>query len=218
MEAAKATWQAVPAIKRGDIVRQISDELRRLQQPLGRLITLEMGKIVAEGVGEVQEHIDICDYATGLSRMLNGQVIPSERPDHMMFEMWNPLGHVGIISAFNFPCAVFGWNSALALVAGDTTVWKGAPTTNLTSVAITRVLASVLERNKIPGAVASLVCGGVDVGRAIAKDTRLPLVSFTGSTHVGREVGVTVQQRFGRPLLELGGNNAAIGATRVSFY
>ncbi|KCV69262.1 aldehyde dehydrogenase (NAD+) [Fonticula alba] len=210
MNEAKALWAAVPAPKRGEIVRQIGDELRNKIEPLGKLVSLEMGKILAEGIGEVQEYVDIAEYAVGLSRMLNGSVIPSERPNHMMYEHWSPLGNVGVISAFNFPVAVFGWNSALAMVCGDLTVWKGAPSTNLCSVAVTKIIADVLERNNLPGAIASLTTGDVDIGKAIAADTNLPLVSFTGSTHIGRKVGTVVQERFGRPLLELGGNNAVI--------
>ena len=157
-----------------------------------------MGKIYAEGLGEVQEFIDICDYATGLSRMINGKVIPSERPNHFMMENWNPLGNVGVISAFNFPVAVYGWNVSLSMIAGNTTVWKGAPTTSLTSVAVTKILANVLERNGLPGAVCSTVCGGADVGQRMAEDKNIHLLSFTGSTPVGRKVGVAVQQRFGK--------------------
>ncbi|KAI8321583.1 ALDH-like protein [Martensiomyces pterosporus] len=179
-------------------------------EPLGKLVALEMGKILPEGIGEVQEYIDIADYAVGLSRMLNGKVIPSERPGHMMMEMWNPLGVVGVISAFNFPVAVYGWNSALSLVCGNSVVWKGAPTTSLTSVAVTKILAEVLESNGLPGALCSLATGGADIGHAIAKDKRVNLVSFTGSTNIGRQVGLTVQERFGKHILELGGNNAII--------
>ncbi|KFM82283.1 Alpha-aminoadipic semialdehyde dehydrogenase, partial [Stegodyphus mimosarum] len=171
-----------------------------------------MGKILAESEGEIQEYIDICDYAVGLSRMYDGKVLPSERPGHVLLEMWNPIGALGIITAFNFPVAVFGWNNALAMVCGDVMVWKGAPTTMLTSVAVMKIVSSVLEKNKLPGAICSLVCGGVDIGSAIAKDTRLPLVSFTGSTDAGKKVAMEVQNRFGKSLLELGGNNAIIVA------
>ncbi|KJE92833.1 aldehyde dehydrogenase [Capsaspora owczarzaki ATCC 30864] len=169
-----------------------------------------MGKILPEGEGEVQEYVDICDYAVGLSRIMSGKVIPSERPGHMLLEQWNPMGIIGVISAFNFPVAVFGWNQALALVGGNATLWKGAPSTNLASVAVTRIVADVLERNNMPGAVSSLVCGGADIGQLMAEDKNVNVLSFTGSTRVGREVGLTVQRRFGRSILELGGNNAII--------
>jgi len=210
MNQAQAQWKSTPAPVRGEIVRQIGDELRKYKAPLANLVSLEMGKIYAEGLGEVQEFIDICDYATGLSRMINGKVIPSERPNHFMIENWNPLGNVGVISAFNFPVAVYGWNVSLSMIAGNTTVWKGAPTTSLTSVAVTKILANVLERNGVSGAVCSTVCGGADVGQRMAEDKNINLLSFTGSTPVGRKVGVTVQQRFGKSILELGGNNAVI--------
>jgi len=200
----------MPAPRRGEIVRQIGEELREYLVPLGQLVALEMGKIQPEGVGEVQEYVDICDFATGLSRMLNGKVLPSERPDHWMMEAWNPLGNVGIISAFNFPAAVFGWNSALSMVCGNASVWKGAPSTPLVSVAITKILDRVFKRNNIPGAVSSMVVGGTDVGKAMASDRNIHLMSFTGSTEVGRDVGNVVQNRFGKVLLELGGNNALI--------
>ncbi|XP_039292847.1 alpha-aminoadipic semialdehyde dehydrogenase [Nilaparvata lugens] len=203
-------WAELPAPKRGEIVRQIGDALRSKLVPLGKLVSLEMGKIQAEGIGEVQEYVDICDYAVGLSRMFSGSIIPSERPGHVLLEKWNPLGVIGVISAFNFPIAVYGWNSAVAMVCGDAVLWKGAPTTPLVSVATSRVVAEVLERNNLPGAICSLCTGGSDIGERIASDTRLPLVSFTGSTAVGHKVGVTVQERFGKSLLELGGNNAII--------
>ncbi|KAG8036195.1 hypothetical protein G9C98_004775 [Cotesia typhae] len=200
-EARKAWpyWSSLPAPARGEIVRQIGDELRRNLKPLGQLVSLEMGKILAEGVGEVQEYIDICDYAVGLSRMLPGNLFPSERKDHALLEKWNPVG-------------VYGWNSAIAMVCGDAIVWKGSPTTPLVSIATTRIIASVLERNGIPASIASLVTGGADVGEVLVNDKRLPLISFTGSTAVGREVAIKVQERFGKSLLELGGNNALIVA------
>lgn len=205
-------WAEIPAPQRGEIVRQIGDALRKNLTPLGKLVSLEMGKILPEGIGEVQEYVDICDYAAGLSRMLEGKILPSERRGHVLIENWNPLGVIGIISAFNFPVAVYGWNNAIAMACGNTMVWKGAPTTPLCSVATTKIVASVLEKNGLPGAVCGLVCGGADVGSAMAEDKRLPLVSFTGSTPVGHKVGVTVQNRFGKSILELGGNNAIIVA------
>ncbi|XP_057786677.1 aldehyde dehydrogenase family 7 member B4 isoform X1 [Salvia miltiorrhiza] len=203
-------WMQIPAPKRGEIVRQIGDALRTKLHHLGRLVSLEMGKILAEGIGEVQEIIDMCDFAVGLSRQLNGSVIPSERPNHMMLEMWNPLGIVGVITAFNFPCAVLGWNACIALVCGNSVVWKGAPTTPLITIAMTKIIAGVLEKNNLPGAIFTAFCGGAEIGQAIAKDPRIPLVSFTGSSKVGLMVQQTVNQRYGKCLLELSGNNAII--------
>lgn len=202
-------WRNLPAPYRGEIIRQIGDELRKYKEPLGKLVSLEMGKIQAEGVGEVQEFIDICDYATGLSRMFAGQILPSERSQHVIIEKWNPIGVVGVISAFNFPNAVFGWNAAIALAVGNTVLWKGAPTTPLVSVATTKIVTEVLKRNNLPTAI-TLCQGGTDVGKKLVADNRVKLVSFTGSCEVGREVGVEVQRRFGKLLLELGGNNALI--------
>lgn len=210
MLEAQTSWALTPAPKRGEIVRQIGDALREKIEPLGRLISLEMGKILAEGRGEVQEFVDICDYATGLSRKVGGEIMPSERPGHFMMETWNPLGPVGVISAFNFPCAVFGWNCSISLVCGNTNIWKGAPTTNLTTVAVTRIIAQVLERNGLSGALCAMVTGGADIGARMSEDPRIQLLSFTGSCHVGKIVAETVTKRLGRHLLELGGNNAAI--------
>ncbi|KJH41278.1 aldehyde dehydrogenase family protein [Dictyocaulus viviparus] len=215
-------WCEVPAPRRGEIVRQIGERLRSQLKNLGKLVSLEMGKIIAEGVGEVQEYVDICDYATGLSRSFSGQILPSERPGHALLEQWNPLasaqflvninvlGVVGVISAFNFPCAVYGWNNALALVTGNSVIWKPAPSTPLTAIAITKLIEDVLRTNDLPGGLCSLICGQADVGQALVKDKRVNLVSFTGSTEVGRIVGQQVQQRFGKLLLELGGNNAIV--------
>ncbi|XP_064461408.1 alpha-aminoadipic semialdehyde dehydrogenase-like [Ornithodoros turicata] len=208
--AAWQVWADLPAPARGEIVRQIGDALRQKKSQLGRLVSLEMGKIVAEGEGEVQEYIDVCDYAVGLSRTLEGKWFPSERPGHALLEAWNPLGAIGVISAFNFPVAVYGWNNAIALVCGDTCVWKSASTTTLCAVAVSKILAKVFEDNNLPGAVCTLVSGGPPIGDALAMDDRIRLLSFTGSTNVGRQVALKVQARFGRPLLELGGNNAII--------
>ncbi|KAF9579054.1 Alpha-aminoadipic semialdehyde dehydrogenase [Lunasporangiospora selenospora] len=210
MEDIKVMWRETPAPKRGEIVRQMRDALNEKLDPLGALVSLEMGKILPEGKGEVQEYIDICDFALGLSRSINGKVVPSERPGHFMMEQWNPIGTVGVISAFNFPVAVYGWNSAIALVCGNPVVWKGAPTTNLSSVAVTKILEKVLVKNGLPGALCSLVAGGADVGQSMVEDDRVKLLSFTGSTAVGRKVGETVAKRFGKSLLELGGNNAIV--------
>lgn len=202
-------WSNVPAPQRGEIVRQIGEELRKYLVPLGKLVSLEMGKIQAEGVGEVQEFVDVCDYAVGLSRTFSGQILPSERSKHVILEKWRPLGLVGIISAFNFPCAVFGWNAAIALTVGDTVLWKGAPSTPLISIATTKILANVCERNNLPP-ISTLCQGDTDIGKLMATDERVALLSFTGSTDIGRSVGVEVQKRFGKSLLELGGNNALI--------
>jgi aldehyde dehydrogenase family 7 protein A1 len=208
MNKAKKDWMMTPAPKRGEIVRQIGDELRANLDPLGQLLALEVGKVFAEGKGEVQEYVDICDFATGLSRQLPGQVLPSERPGHMMLEQYHPLGAIGIIAAFNFPIAVYGWNAAISMVCGNTHIWKPAPSTSLAGVATQKIVTRVLERNGINPAVATLCIGGADVGSTIVDSKRLPLVSFTGSCHVGREINMRVAGRFGRALLELGGNNA----------
>ncbi|XP_037933959.1 putative aldehyde dehydrogenase family 7 member A1 homolog [Teleopsis dalmanni] len=202
-------WCKVPAPVRGEIVRQIGDELRKYKEPLGKLVSLEVGKIYSEGQGEVQEFIDICDYAVGLSRIYSGQMINSERAEHTILEAWRPLGLVGVISAYNFPNAVFGWNAAIALTTGNTVLWKGAPTTSLVSVATTKIVSEVLKRNKLPPIV-TLCQGGADVGSKLVSDNRVKLVSFTGSCQTGKQIGVEVQQRFGKVLLELGGNNALI--------
>jgi aldehyde dehydrogenase family 7 protein A1 len=211
MQAASKNWQLTPMPKRGDIVRQIGDALRLKLVPLAKLISLEMGKIEAEGLGEVQEFIDMCDYAVGMSRMITGQIIPSERPGHVIHENWNPLGLIGIITAFNFPCAVLGWNATVSLVCGNCQIWKGASTTSLITVAVTKIIASVFERNGLPGGICSMVIGsGRTVGEQLIQDKRLSLISFTGSTQIGRHISEVVHSRFGRTILELGGNNAVI--------
>jgi aldehyde dehydrogenase (NAD+) len=209
-QAAFATWRLVPAPKRGDVVRQIGNELRHHKEALGKLVSYEMGKILQEGLGEVQEMIDICDFAVGLSRQLHGLTMHSERPAHRMYEQYHPLGVVGIISAFNFPVAVWSWNAMLAAVCGDVCVWKPSEKTPLVAVAIQHILHKVLAANDLPEGIFNLVLGGPDVGAAMAKDERVPLVSATGSTRMGRAVGAAVGQRLGRALLELGGNNAII--------
>lgn len=206
-EASKQ-WAMTPAPVRGEFVRQVGEHLRDKLEPLGKLVSLEMGKILPEGIGEVQEAVDIADYATGLSRMLNGKVIPSERPKHMMIEQWHPLGVCGVITAFNFPVAPYFWNFTIASVCGNACIWKGAPSTPLTHVACTRLVADVLEANNLPGGLSGLITGGADVGNALVTDPRVGLVSFTGSTAVGKQVGVKVQERMGKLILELGGNNA----------
>jgi aldehyde dehydrogenase family 7 protein A1 len=209
MQDSIKVWQATPMPKRGEIVRQIGEAVRAKKEPLGRLVSLEMGKILAEGLGEVQEFIDVCDYAVGLSRTISGLVLPSERPGHFMMEQWHPLGMVGIITAFNFPCAVLGWNAAISLVCGNVEIWKGATTTSLITIAVTKVLAEVLERNGLPGGIATAICGpGRSIGELFINDPRLHLISFTGSTEIGKRISTAVHSRFGRTILELGGNNA----------
>ncbi len=204
-------WRRVPAPLRGQVVRAIGDELRRKKAALGALVTLEMGKIRAEGEGEVQEMIDICDFATGLSRQLYGLTMQSERPDHHMREQWHPLGVVGVISAFNFPVAVWSWNAALAAVCGDSTLWKPSERTPLTAVAVTRIAADVCRAHDVDPAVFSLVVGkGGTIGDRMLHDRRVPLVSATGSTRMGRRVAEVVGTRLGKTILELGGNNAII--------
>ena len=209
--AAFLHWRTVPAPKRGEVVRQIGEALRQVKGELGALVSLEMGKIRAEGEGEVQEMIDICDFATGLSRQLYGLTMHSERLGHRMYEQWHPLGVVGVISAFNFPVAVWSWNAALAWVCGDSVLWKPSEKTPLTGIACTRIAAQVFERNGYDPALASLACGdGPAVGELLAADPRLPLLSATGSSRMGRAVAQAVAKRLGRSLLELGGNNAII--------
>jgi aldehyde dehydrogenase (NAD+) len=209
--AAFLEWRKVPAPKRGDIVRQVGNALREKKDALGALVALEMGKIVAEGEGEVQEMVDICDFAVGLSRQLYGLTMPSERPDHRMMEQWHPLGVVGVVSAFNFPVAVWSWNAALAAVCGDSTLWKPASGTPLTAIAVTKIAAEVCRKNDVDPAIFSLVVGkGSTVGDRLLHDTRVPLVSATGSCAVGRRVAKVVGERFGKMILELGGNNAII--------
>lgn len=211
MTAAQEAWQLMPAPKRGEIVRQIGEAFRAKITALGALVSLEMGKIQPEGVGEVQEGVDIFDFSVGLSRSLNGQVIPSERPGHSLLECWNPLGHVGIITAFNFPVAVFTWNTALSLITGNTQIWKGASTTCLTTVAVSKIVADVFEANGLPGGICSMVVGpGRSLGEHMIQDKRLALVSFTGSSAIGQHVSEVVHGRFGRTILELGGNNATV--------
>ncbi|MCB0635615.1 MAG: aldehyde dehydrogenase family protein [Lewinella sp.] len=208
--AAFKVWREIPAPRRGEIVRQYGEALRKYKDPLGRLVSYEMGKSLQEGWGEVQEMIDICDFAVGLSRQLYGLTIASERPQHRMFEQWHPLGVVGIVSAFNFPVAVWSWNAMLALVCGDTVVWKASEKAPLCSVACQNIFKDVLEANEVPEGVVNIINGDYKVGEFMTKDHRMPLVSATGSTRMGKIVGTTVAQRLGRTILELGGNNAII--------
>ena len=203
-------WRGLPAPKRGDIVRQLGDALRLHKQDLGTLVSYEMGKSLQEGLGEVQEMIDICDFAVGLSRQLYGLTMHSERPHHRMYEQWHPLGIVGIISAFNFPVAVWSWNAALALICGNVCVWKPSSKTPLCAIACQHILAKVLKHNEMPEGISSLLISEEVVGELMTNDKRMALVSFTGSTRVGRMVSATVASRFGKSILELGGNNAII--------
>ncbi|QEG20197.1 L-piperidine-6-carboxylate dehydrogenase [Mariniblastus fucicola] len=204
------TWRSVPAPKRGALIRDLGNALRENLEPLGELVSLEMGKIRAEGIGEVQEMIDICDFAVGLSRQLCGSTMHSERPGHRMYEQWHPLGPVGIISAFNFPVAVWSWNAALAAVCGDTMVWKPSPLTPLTAVATQHICNRVTADHGVSGLFSLTIGDNETVGGRILDDERLPLISFTGSSKVGRMVASRVAGRFGKTLLELGGNNAII--------
>ena len=208
-EEAFVFWRNLPAPKRGDIVRQFGDALRASKEDLGTLVSYEMGKSLQEGFGEVQEMIDICDFAVGLSRQLYGLTMHSERPNHRMYEQWHPMGIVGIISAFNFPVAVWSWNTALAWVCGNVCVWKPSSKTPLCAVACQHIIAKVLKANDLPEGISSLLIGNA-VGDMMNNDKRIPLVSFTGSTRIGRLVSTAVAGRFGRSILELGGNNAII--------
>jgi aldehyde dehydrogenase (NAD+) len=203
-------WRLIPAPKRGEIVRQLAEKIREYKEPLGKLVSYEMGKSLQEGLGEVQEMIDICDFAVGLSRQLYGLTMHSERPGHRMYEQYHPLGIVGIISAFNFPVAVWNWNTALAWVCGDVCVWKPSEKTPVTAIACQQITKQVFDANGVPEGVSGLVIGGGDIGKLMANDKRVPLVSATGSTRMGKSVGAAVGERLGRSLLELGGNNAII--------
>jgi len=209
-EAAFLIWREIPAPKRGDIVRQAGDAFRKYKAELGALISYEMGKSLQEGLGEVQEVIDICDFASGLSRQIYGYTMHSERPGHRMYEQYHPLGITGIITAFNFPAAVWSWNSMLAFVCGNVAVWKPSHKVALTAIACQKIISTVFSKNNVPEGVSCLVTGDADLGKLLAEDRRVALVSATGSTAMGRKVAATVAERLGRSLLELGGNNAII--------
>src|SRR6266478_6008368 len=213
-EHAFGAWRSVPPPRRGELVRLFADELRQHKQALGRLVSIEAGKILEEGQGEVQEMIDICDFAVGLSRQLYGRVIASERPGHRMLETWHPLGPVGIITAFNFPVAVWSWNAAIALVCGDSLLWKPSDKTPLCALAGNALLARAIDRfgasQDLRRGLSQVAIGGPELGQALAADRRVPLVSATGSTRMGGTVAPVVAQRFGRTILELGGNNGMI--------
>jgi aldehyde dehydrogenase (NAD+) len=204
------TWQSVPAPKRGQVVRDLGDALREMKEPLGELVTVEMGKIKAEGMGEVQEMIDICDFAVGLSRQLYGVTTQSERPGHRMYEQWHALGVVGIITAFNFPTAVWSWNAAIAAACGDTMVWKPASAVPLCALAVQHVCNRVAADHGLKGVFNTVIGSGGEIGERMLNDQRLPLISFTGSVSMGRHVAETVARRLGHTILELGGNNGII--------
>ncbi|MDW8210570.1 MAG: aldehyde dehydrogenase family protein [Cytophagales bacterium] len=203
-------WRRIPAPQRGEIVRQIGQALRQHKEALGTLVTLEVGKILQEGLGEVQEMIDICDFATGLSRQLYGLTMHSERPEHRMYEQWHPLGIVGIISAFNFPVAVWSWNAMIAAVCGNVCIWKPSEKTPLCAIACQHIIGKVLKENHLPEGIFNLLIGGPSLGEMLARDSRLPLISATGSVRMGKKVAQAVAARLGKTILELGGNNAVI--------
>ncbi|ERM82848.1 aldehyde dehydrogenase [Rhodonellum psychrophilum GCM71 = DSM 17998] len=209
-QEAFAKWRVLPAPQRGEIVRQIGNAIREVKEDLGKLVSYEMGKSYQEGLGEVQEMIDICDFAVGLSRQLYGLTMHSERPGHRMYEQWHSLGIVGIISAFNFPVAVWAWNSMLAWVCGDVCIWKPSEKAPLSGVACQHIVAKVFKENGLPEGISSLIVGDYKVGEMMSQDKRIPLISATGSTRMGKIVGQAVAARLGRSLLELGGNNAII--------
>ncbi|MDP9084639.1 MAG: aldehyde dehydrogenase family protein [Pseudomonadota bacterium] len=215
--AAAALWRRVPAPKRGEAMRLMGEELRKHKDALGSLVSMESGKIKAEGDGEVQEMIDIADFAVGQSRMLYGLTMHSERPQHRMYEQWHPLGVVGVISAFNFPVAVWSWNAFLAAISGNATVWKPSPKTALCSLAVQHICNRVLERHSLPAIFQTFIDAGTDLAMRFVDDRRVALVSFTGSTQVGRRIGVKVAERLGKSLLELGGNNAVIVDESANF-
>jgi aldehyde dehydrogenase (NAD+) len=211
-------WRMWPAPKRGEIVRQLGEALRKYKEPLGMLVSYEMGKSLQEGYGEVQEMIDICDFAVGLSRQLYGLTMHSERPRHRMYEQWHPLGVVGVISAFNFPVAVWSWNSMLAFICGNTCVWKPSEKTPMSAIACQNIIAEVFKANNVPEGVCGLIVGNRETGEWMSNDTRVPLVSATGSTRMGKAVGTAVAARLGRSLLELGGNNAIIVSEHADLH
>src|SRR3989338_7804859 len=203
-------WRMVPAPQRGELIRQIGNKLREKKALLGKLVSVEMGKILSEGEGEVQEMIDIADFAVGLSRQLYGFTMHSERPLHRMYEQWHPLGPVGVISAFNFPVAVWAWNAMIAMVCGDTVIWKPSSKTPLCAIAVQNIVNQVMERNGFSGVLNLVIGNGSTVGEKLINDRRLPLISATGSCRMGRRIGEVVAKRLGRSLLELGGNNAIV--------
>ncbi|MEE9431128.1 MAG: aldehyde dehydrogenase family protein [Melioribacteraceae bacterium] len=211
-------WRNIPAPKRGEIVRQVGDKLRKYKDPLGNLVSYEMGKSLQEGLGEVQEMIDICDFAVGQSRQLYGNTMVSERPSHRMYDQYHPLGVVGTISAFNFPVAVWAWNAMIATVCGDTNLWKPSSKVPLTSIAVQNIIGEVIKENDLPEGLFTLVIGrGSSIGEKMLNDKKLPLISITGSTYVGRHGAQVIAKRFGKAILELGGNNAIILTPKANF-
>ncbi len=210
-------WRLWPAPRRGEVIRQVGNELRKNKENLGKLVSYEMGKSLQEGMGEVQEMIDVCDLAVGLSRQLYGLTMHSERPGHRMYEQYHPLGIVGIISAFNFPVAVWSWNSLIAMVCGDVCIWKPSEKTPLCGVACQQIISKVFKENKVPEGVCNLVSGAREVGEWLCDDPKVALVSATGSTRMGKAVSAAVGARLGRALLELGGNNAIIISKEADF-
>ncbi len=211
------TWRMVPAPKRGEIIRLIGLELRKYKEPLGKLVSWEMGKIYQEGLGEVQEMIDICDFALGLSRQLYGLTMHSERPGHRMYEQYHPLGIVGVVSAFNFPVAVWSWNAMIALACGDVVIWKPSSKVLLCAVAVHHIIEGVLKQNDVPEGVLNLLATSSKyLGDDLFSDRNIPLISFTGSTKIGKRVGRIVGERLGRTILELGGNNAIIVSPKAN--
>ena len=213
-QSAYLAWRKVPAPRRGEFVRLLGEELRAAKTDLGLLVTLEAGKVTSEGLGEVQEMIDICDFAVGLSRQLYGLTVATERPNHRMMETWHPIGVCGVISAFNFPVAVWSWNAALAFVCGDSVVWKPSEKTPLTALAVQAIVEKTMKRfgPEAPIGLSEVLIGGRELGDILVQDHRVPVVSATGSTRMGKEVGQKLAARFARAILELGGNNAAIVA------
>uniref|UniRef100_B0SVN4 aldehyde dehydrogenase (NAD(+)) n=1 Tax=Caulobacter sp. (strain K31) TaxID=366602 RepID=B0SVN4_CAUSK len=211
-EQAFQIWRRVPAPRRGEFVRLLGEELRRSKEALGQLVSIEVGKVLSEGLGEVQEMIDICDFAVGLSRQLQGLCLPSERRDHRITEQWHPIGPVGVISAFNFPVAVWSWNAALAFICGDSVIWKPSEKAPLTALAVSALAARACKAfgDEAPDGLATLIIGGREAGRTLVDDPRVPVISATGSTRMGQTVGERVARRFGKAILELGGNNASI--------
>lgn len=211
-DRAYRSWRMIPAPRRGELVRLLGEELRRSKEALGTLVSIEVGKVLSEGLGEVQEMIDICDFAVGMSRQLYGLNMPSERGDHRIAEQWQPVGTVGIISAFNFPVAVWSWNTALALICGDSVVWKPSEKAPLTALAVSAIFARACAAfgEDVPAGLAGLLLGGAELGEILVEDASVPVISATGSTRMGRIVGERVARRFGRSILELGGNNASI--------
>lgn len=210
MDEIKEAWMGTSMVLRGQIVQEIGVRMKALKDDFGSMVSLEMGKVLNEGKGEIQEFIDICEYAVGLARTLSGKIYPSERFQHELLEKWNPLGHIGVISAFNFPAAVLGWNAAIALVCGDLVIWKGALTTSLVTISVTKLIGEVLKEYGFEGVFTSIAGEGKTVGETIINDARLKLISFTGSTGIGKRVSTAVHTNFGRTILELGGNNAIV--------